>query len=51
MSQIDTENDKNTKFSSFESVYAFFVNVLTDFVDWDVLKGQQGKDSLCSKLF
>ena len=47
-SQIDTKNDKipkivqiqktNTKFQRF---YAFFVSVSTNFVDWDILKGQQ----------
>ena len=43
MSQIDTENDKNSKFSTFQSFYAFLVKFLTDFVDWNVEKRQQGK--------
>ena len=40
MSQIDTENDK--KISNFQCFHAFFVEVSTDFVHWNVLKGQQG---------
>ena len=47
MSQIDTENDKTPKFSNF---HAFFVNVATDFVYWNVAKGQQGKNVLSSML-
>ena len=43
MSQIDTEDDKNPKFSNFQSFYAFFVEVSTNFEDWKILKGQQGK--------
>ena len=33
---------KNQVFSNFES-YAIFVKISTDFVDWIVEKGQQGK--------
>ena len=39
MSQIETENAKNPKFSQFQNVYAFFVNVSTDIVDWKVFRG------------
>ena len=43
-SRIDTENDKNPKIFQFsQSVYAFFPKFLTDFVDWNVEKGQQKK--------
>ena len=43
MPQIDSEDDKNPKFSNFQSFYAFFVEVSTNFEDWKLLKGQQGK--------
>ena len=45
-SQIDTANDKYPKVFHFSTVYAF----LADFVDFNVLKGQQGKDWLSSLL-
>ena len=48
--QNNTENDKNPKFSNFRSFYAFFLQVSTDFLDWKVLKGQQGKSWLSSSL-
>ena len=35
----------------FQSFYAFFVKLLTDFVNWKVLKGQQGNSWLSSSLF
>ena len=38
MFQIDTENDKNPKFSNFHCFHAFLVGVSTDFVDWNVFK-------------
>ena len=41
MSQIDTENDKNVKILQFLKFLCIFVDVSTDFVDWNVLKGQQ----------
>ena len=41
--QIDTENDKNSKFFVFHSFYAICVKFLTNFVDWNVEKRQQGK--------
>ena len=44
MFQIDTENGKKyIYFFNFQGFYAFFVKVSTDFVDWNVLKVQQGK--------
>ena len=45
MSQIDTENDKNLNFQRFFCIFSKF---LTDFVDWNVEKGQQGKNVLSS---
>ena len=50
VSQTETENDKILKFSNFQSFYAFFVKVSTDFVNWNVFKGQQGKSWLSSSL-
>ena len=50
-SQIDTKNDKTPKFSIFQCFYAFFVKLLTNMVNWKVLKGQQGKSWLLSSLF
>ena len=41
-SQIDTENDKNSKIFVFHSFYAI-VKFLTNFVDWNVETRQQGK--------
>ena len=37
MSQINTENDKEPKFSIFK-VFMHFVEVSTGFVDWNVLR-------------
>ena len=39
---------KNQKLSNFQRFYAFFPKVLTDVVDWNVGKGQQGKNVLSS---
>ena len=50
MSQIDTKNDKTPKFSNFQKSYAFFFKFSTDFVDWNVEKGQEGKTVLSSLL-
>ena len=47
---IDTKVTKITKFANFQIFNAFFVKVLTDFVDWNVLKGQQGKSG-CPVVF
>ena len=49
-SQIGTEIDKNPKVSNVQSFYAAFVKFMTDFVDWNVKKGQQGKNLLSSSL-
>ena len=51
MSQIDSEIDKNLRnFSIFKDIFAFFSKFLTDFVDWNVEKGQQGKNVLSTSL-
>ena len=41
-SQIDTENDKKSKFFVVHSFYAIFVNILTHFAEWNVKKRQHG---------
>ena len=42
MSEIDIEIDKNPRsFSIFKDFFAFFPKFLTDFVDWNIEKGQQ----------
>ena len=43
MSQIDTENDKNPKSFQFSKISCIFSKFLTDFVNWNVEKGPQGK--------
>ena len=43
MSQIDTENDKKPKLFQFSKFISFSPTFFTDFVDWKVEKGQQGK--------
>ena len=48
MSQIGTRNDKNTKCSIFRTFYFSFQKFSTDFVNWNVEKGQQGKIVLSS---
>ena len=51
MSQIENENDKNLgNFSIFKDFMHFFSKFSTDFVDWNVEKGQQGKYVLSSML-
>ena len=51
MSQIDTENYKKAKNSHFSRILCrFFGEVLTEFVDWIVSKGQQGTSWLPSSL-
>ena len=51
MSQIDSEIDKNLRnFSIFKDFLHFFSKFLTDFVDWNVEKGQQGKNVLSTGL-
>ena len=51
LSHFDTENDKEPKIFQYRRFYAFFVKVSTDFVDWNVLKTQQGNDCLSNRLF
>ena len=41
---------KNPKLSNFQSFYAVFVEFMTDFFEWNVKKGQQGKKLLSSSL-
>ena len=43
MSQIDTENDKNHQNFQFSKISCIFSKFLTDFANWNVEKGQQGK--------
>ena len=43
MSQIDTENDKNPKNFQFSKISCIFSKFLTDFANWNVEKGKQGK--------
>ena len=49
--QIDSENDKNPKIFQFAKISCIFPKFLTDFVDWNVEKGQQGKNVLSTRLF
>ena len=49
ISQIGTEIYKK-HISNFQSFYADFVKFMTDFVDWNVENGQQGKSLLSSSL-
>ena len=51
ISQIGTETDKKLRISTFQRFYAVFVKFMTVFVDWNVRKGQQGKNLLSSRLF
>ena len=48
--KVAPKKTKNTKFSNFQSFYAVVVKFMTDFVDWNVRKGQQGKSLLSSSL-
>ena len=43
MSQIDTENDKNSNIPFFKVFIQFLSQILTDFVDLNVDKRPQGK--------
>ena len=51
MSQINTEIDKKPKIFQFSKILCIFSKFLTDFVNWNVEKGQQGKNVLSSRLF
>ena len=42
--QIDTENDRNPKFSKFQCFHLFLVEISTDSANWNPLKGQTGKN-------
>ena len=51
MSQIDTEKDKNHKTFQFLTIVSIFFSIFsTDFVNWNVEKGQQGKNMLSVML-
>ena len=59
MSQIDTEKDKTPKIFPFSKSLCIFLELLqkvffmhfsTDFVNWNVKKGQQGKNVLSNML-
>ena len=47
LSQIDTKNDKNRNVSKILCIFSKFS---TDFVNWNVENGQQGKHVLSSML-
>ena len=42
---------KIPKLSNFQTLYAFFSKISTNFVDWNVEKGQKGNNVLSSRLF
>ena len=48
--QIDNQSDKNPKISLFQNFNAFFPKISTDFVNWNIGNGQQGKNVLWSML-
>ena len=50
LSQIDTEINENLKIFQFSKILPFSPKFSTDFVDWNVEKGQQGKNVLSSIL-
>ena len=50
LSQMDTKNDKNLIIFSVFKILKIFSKILTDFVDWNVKKCQQGKYVLSSML-
>ena len=52
MSQSDTENDKNARNFQFSKILClfFFLQNFDNFVDWNVEKGQQGKNVLSSRF-
>ena len=49
MSQIDTEDDKNSKISLFSKILGIFLKFPTNFVDWNVKNGQQGKNVISTQ--
>ena len=50
ISNSHRKRQKLPNFSIFQSFYKFFVKFLTQSVNWKILKGQQGKSWLSSKL-
>ena len=50
LSHIDPKNDKNLRLFSVFKTFKMFSKILTDFVDWNVKKCQQGKYVLSSML-
>ena len=46
----NTENDKNPKIFHFSKILSIFSKFSTDFVNWNIEKGQQGKNVLSSRL-
>ena len=51
LSQIDTEKVKNPKNFRISKLLFLFSKKLTDFVDWNVEKGQKRKKMLSSRFF
>ena len=51
MSQFDTKLTKVSKIFQFSKILCIFSQILTDFVDWNVEKVQQGKNVLSTSLF
>ena len=49
-SQIDTENDKNSKTFQFSKFLFFFSEFSTDSENWNDGKGQQGENVLFNLL-
>ena len=49
--KLTPKTTKIPKFSIFQTFKSIFVKFLKDFVDWIVLKGQQRKNVLSSRLF
>ena len=51
MSKINTENDKKPKNFQFPKFLCILSKFLSDYVDWNSEKDQQGKTLLSSRLF
>ena len=49
--KLTTKVTKIRKFPFFKTLTHFFPKNLTDFVNWNIEKGQQGKSVLSSMLF
>ena len=50
MSQFDTKLTKVSEIFQFSKFLRIFPKLLTDFVDWNVEKGQQGKNVKSTRL-